>query len=76
MGMKITIDGSIRLPAEIRERLGFLPHTEIEYMINGETLLLRKSHAPTKGKKLISRMKGTATAKATTDQIMELTRGE
>ena len=74
--MKITSDGQITLPPELTEQLGFLPNTEIEYMIEGNVLLLRKREKPDKGNTLISLMKGSANTGMTTDQIMELTRGE
>ena len=74
--MRITSAGQIALPPEIIKQLGFLPDTEIEYQVEGETLLLRKSTPYNKGNDLILLMKGTAKNSLTTDQIMELTRGE
>lgn len=74
--MRITSAGQIPLPPEVINQLGFLPDTEIEYQIEGETLLLRKSKPRKKGKNLVSLIKGTSKTGLTTDQIMVLTRGE
>ena len=31
--MKITTKGQVTIPAEVRERLGLLPNTEVEFVI-------------------------------------------
>ncbi len=72
--MRITSNGQIPLPPEIMDQLGFMPDTEIEYKIEGDTLLLRKNVRLDKGSDLISLMKGTANIDLTTDQIMDMTR--
>ncbi len=74
--MKVTEEGQISLPPEVAARLGFLPDTELDYFIQGETLLLKKSQKADRGKKLISTIKGTAKAGLTTDEILQATRGE
>lgn len=74
--MKITSNGQIALPPEIGERLGFLPDTEIEFEIFGDTLLLRKETTPKRGEELVALIKGTARTSMTTDEIMAMTRRE
>ncbi len=74
--MKITSAGQIPLPPELMKQLGFFPDAEIEYQVEGETLLLRKSKPRNKGKNLVLLIKGTAKTGLSTDQIMELSRGE
>jgi antitoxin PrlF len=74
--MKITSKGQIPLPPEVIEKLGFLPDTEIEYVIEGEILLLRKSRQIPTGKQLIASLRGTANSGLSTDEIMKLTRGD
>jgi AbrB family looped-hinge helix DNA binding protein len=34
--------GRVTIPLEIRERLGLLPHTEVEFDIKGDTVVLKK----------------------------------
>lgn len=71
--MRITPEGQITIPIEIREKLGFLPDTQVGFEIRGKTLRLQK--VSTRGQSLISRMRGKATSGMSTDEIMEMTRG-
>ena len=38
----ITTKGQVTIPQAIRERFGFLPHTEIEFVVEGNCVILRK----------------------------------
>ncbi|MBF2014658.1 MAG: AbrB/MazE/SpoVT family DNA-binding domain-containing protein [Rivularia sp. T60_A2020_040] len=73
--MKITSEGQVTIPLHIREKLGFVPNTDIEFEIVGDALYLKKAAIETNpGKKLIAAMQGKATVKMTTEEIMQLTR--
>lgn len=73
--MKITSKGQVTIPVEIREQLGFLPNTDVEFEVVGDALYLKKVAIESlPGKKLIAIMKGKATVKMTTEEIMSLTR--
>jgi AbrB family looped-hinge helix DNA binding protein len=73
--MKITSKGQITIPVDIREKLGLLPDTEVEFEIVGEAVYLRKAQVkPSLGKSLVELMRGKATVKITTEEIMALTR--
>ncbi|MDQ3389646.1 MAG: AbrB/MazE/SpoVT family DNA-binding domain-containing protein [Gemmatimonadota bacterium] len=74
--MKITSKGQVTIPQTVRERLGFLPHTEVEWEIDGNTARLRKVTSTRRGEALIQRLRGSAGPGMTTDEIMALTRGE
>lgn len=76
--MRITSKGQVTIPQEIRARAGLLPHTEVEFSVRGDTVILRKAKgaARGRGRRLIERMRGRGTVPMTTDQIMALTRGE
>ena len=75
--MKITTKGQVTIPQGLREQYGFLPHTEVEFKPTRDGLKLVKSERPgTRGPRLVERMAGRGDGKLTTDQIMELTRGE
>ena len=75
--MKITSKGQVTIPAQIREKTGLLPNTEVEFLISGRKVILRKApKRGSRGRKLVSTMRGRATTKISTDQIMALTRGE
>jgi AbrB family looped-hinge helix DNA binding protein len=72
--MKITSKGQVTIPVEIREQLGFLPNTDVEFEVVGNALYLKKVSTESPGKKLIATMQGTASVKMTTEEIMLLTR--
>ncbi|MCP4108503.1 MAG: AbrB/MazE/SpoVT family DNA-binding domain-containing protein [Desulfobacteraceae bacterium] len=74
--MRITSEGQITIPVSIREKLGFLPDTEIRFEIEGETLRLYKAISDhNRGAVLISKMRGKATFDMSTGSIMDMTRG-
>lgn len=68
--------GKYKIPPEVRDRLGFVPGTEIELQIVGEKLEIRKKARTSGIKQWIERVKGTSTSGMTTDEIMQLTRGD
>ena len=75
--MRITSKGQVTIPQEIRERLGFLPETEVEFRIEGNAVRLVKlssSRGRSRGEALVKRLRGSATVKMTTDEILSLTR--
>ena len=73
--MRLTSKGQVTIPQEIRDRLGLLPHTEVEFEIDGDAVRIRPARRSTsRGDALIARMRGTATGRLSTDQIMALTR--
>lgn len=75
--MQVTSKGQVTIPVEIRERLGILPNTEVEFDIVGDAVVMRKATgARRRGRSVVSRMKGRATVALTTDEILELTRGQ
>ena len=41
--MKITTKGQVTIPLEIRERLGLLPNTEVDFRVEGDTVVLTKA---------------------------------
>jgi AbrB family looped-hinge helix DNA binding protein len=75
--MRITSKGQVTIPIELRTQAGLLPNTEVTFEFrNGELLLKKSPGQATRGQKLVERMRGKATIRMTTDEIMALTRGE
>jgi AbrB family looped-hinge helix DNA binding protein len=74
--MRITSKGQITIPAHIRERHGLLPNTEVDFEDDGKDVKIvkRKNARSGRGAKLVEQLRGTATVKMTTDQILALTR--
>lgn len=75
--MRVTSKGQVTIPRDIRRKLGINSHTEVEFVVEGNTVILRQAQgSPTRGKRIIENLRGRATVKMTTDEIMALTRGE
>lgn len=73
--MKITSKGQVTIPQHVRERFGLLPNTEVAFRVEGDRVYLEKAEgAGERGRDLIRRMRGAATVRMTTDEIMDLTR--
>jgi AbrB family looped-hinge helix DNA binding protein len=74
--MRITSKGQVTIPIEIRQRLGLLPDTEVEFEVVGSAVRVRKvAGSRGRGRTLVERMRSRASNKLTTDEILALTRG-
>jgi len=66
--MKITTKGQVTIPLSIRQRFGLLPHTEVEFLVKGNNIILVPKELS------FSRLKGIAKGKFSTAEIMKLIR--
>jgi AbrB family looped-hinge helix DNA binding protein len=75
--MRVTSKGQVTIPADIRARFGFVPGTEVEFVVEGDTVkLVRATQAGnTRGDRVVRRLLGRAVSRLTTDEILALTRG-
>ena len=75
--MRVTSKGQVTIPADIRARFGFLPGTEVEFVVEDDTVtLVRATQAGnTRGDRVVRRLRGRAVSRLTTDEILALTRG-
>ena len=77
--MRITSKGQVTIPLHIREALGLLPDTEVEFAIRGGASLIKKATGRggrSRGRQIVEHLRGRGTGTVTTDEIMRLTRGE
>ena len=78
--MQITTKGQVTIPQEIRNRLGLLPHTKVEFELAGDHALIRKARQSTaetvRGRLVLGALRGTADTRMSTAEILALTRGE
>lgn len=77
--MRITTKGQVTIPQDIRERLGLLPHSEVEFDVVGDSVRIRKKRGTkTRGQRLLAQMRSgpKPIPGMSTDQLMALTRGE
>ncbi|MEZ4265764.1 MAG: AbrB/MazE/SpoVT family DNA-binding domain-containing protein [Myxococcota bacterium] len=75
--MRITSKGQVTIPQDIREDLGLLPGTEVDFVVDGATVRIVKgaASAETRGERLVRHLRGKAGGAMSTDEIMALTRG-
>ncbi len=77
--MRITSKGQVTIPAKIREAAGLMPDTEVDFAFDGDTVSIvraKTAKTPTRGERLVARLRGRGDVKMSTDAIMSLTRGE
>jgi len=79
--MVLNSKGQLTIPARLRAKYGLHPGDEVEVVeVDGTLQIVRAEGAETRGQRLVRRMRNTATgqdvAGMSTDQIMELLRGE
>ena len=78
--MQITSKGQVTIPQDVRNRLGLLPHTEVEFELAGDHARIRKSRrkvgAGIRGNRALEALRGTADTRMSTDEIMALTRAD
>jgi AbrB family looped-hinge helix DNA binding protein len=73
--MRITQKGQVTIPQHIREQLGLLPNTEVEFVLEGDRLYVRKKEGESRrGDELVEHMRGKGSTGMSTDEIMRLTR--
>jgi len=71
--MRVTTKGQVTIPRRIREILGIVPETDIDFVEeDGRFYIVRNSE--NKKTKKFTKLRGIATAKMSTDEIMQLTR--
>ena len=74
--MRVNIKGQVTIPRHVREMLGIVPNSEIDFKEeNNRVYLLKKTGSGAKQVNKFRRFRGAATVKMTTDEIMALTRG-
>ncbi len=72
--MRVTTKGQVTIPQHIREKLGILPATEIEFVEEKDRVYIVKKEDPENQNSKFRKMRGVATIRMTTDEIMALTR--
>ena len=79
MSVRITSKGQVTIPVDIRERAGLLPHTEVAFEFDGETVRITRATARKRdgrGARLVAHLRGRGDVAMSTDAIMALTRDD
>jgi len=77
--MRLTSKGQVTIPLAIRQKLGLEPWAEVEFVVDGDRVCIRKkADSRSRGDRLLAALGRAPKPKPgmTTDQLMALTRGE
>ena len=75
--MGTTSKGQVTIPADIRERAGLLPYTEVDFEFGGKVVRIVRTDArdkPGRGARQVAHLRGRGDIAMSTDAIMALTR--
>ena len=75
--MKLNSKEQVTIPAELRHRHGFAEGDEVDVVEDGNTLrIVHRTAGETRGARIVNRLRGRATTGLSTDELMDLLRGE
>lgn len=74
--MRVTTKGQVTIPQHIREKLGITPATEVDFIEEKGRIFLVKRKEEKATIRKFAKLRGLATVKMTTDEIMALTRSD
>ena len=74
--MRVTTKGQVTIPLEIRQRLNIMPASEVDFVVDedGRVYIEKRNDQPISER--FSKLRGAATVKLTTEEIMALTRSD
>jgi AbrB family looped-hinge helix DNA binding protein len=74
--MKVTTKGQVTIPVRIRDYLGIVPHSEVDFQVReGDVVLVKRGPAGSGDGGRFTRLRGILRGKLTTDQWLQATRG-
>lgn len=74
--MRVTTKGQVTIPQYIREKMGITPSTEVDFVEEGDRVFLVKRKGEKAATRKFAKLRGAATVKMTTNEIMALTRSD
>ena len=73
--MRVTTKGQVTIPQPIREKLGIVPSSEVDFVEEeGKVYIVKKKESGPE-KSVFRKLRGIASIKMSTEEIMSLTRG-
>ena len=75
--MRLNSKGQVTIPADLRHKHGLREGDEVDVVEDGDVLrIVRETTGPSRGARQVQQMRGRATSDLSTDELMELLRGE
>ena len=74
--MRITSKGQVTIPQHIREKMGLLPHTEVEFVVERGRAVLRPAHGASakRARMIVDRLKQGPKMTMSSKQLLALLR--
>ena len=73
--MRVTTKGQVTIPQPIREKLGIVASSEVDFVEEkGKVYIVKKNGSVPRGN-VFRKLRGIASVKMSTEEIMSLTRG-
>jgi len=78
MSTQVTRKGQVTIPKRVRDRLNIKPGSSVEFELaaDGRVVLVKVGRKRARGRSAVARIRGAATIRMTTEEIMALTRGD
>jgi antitoxin PrlF len=76
VGSRVTRKGQVTIPKRVREHLGIEPGSVVAFEVADDGRIVLVKQGPEPAPSRFARIRGTATVKMTTDEIMALLRGD
>jgi AbrB family looped-hinge helix DNA binding protein len=78
MSTTVTSKGQVTIPKRVRDRLNIKPGNAVDFELapDGRVVLVKAGRKTTPARSRFERIRGTATAPITTEELMALTRGD
>jgi AbrB family looped-hinge helix DNA binding protein len=75
--VRLNSKGQVTIPAPLRQKYHLNEGDEVEVIEDGDALRIVRVHGgQTRGRRLVNQMRGKASTSMTTDELMDLLRGE
>jgi AbrB family looped-hinge helix DNA binding protein len=75
--VRITSKGQVTIPQQVRRELGLEPGDEVEIVVRDGVATIVPAEGPSgRGRRIVDALLGRGDVELSTDEIMELTRGE
>lgn len=75
--MRLNSKGQVTIPAELRHKHGLAEGDEVDVVEDGNSLrIIRRPAERTRGEHVVARMRGVLPKGPSTDELMELLRGD
>jgi AbrB family looped-hinge helix DNA binding protein len=73
--MRVTTKGQVTIPQHVRKKLGIVPSSEIDFVEEKGKVYIVKKKGSGPDENVFRRLRGIASVKMSTEEIMSLTRG-